>query len=411
MTEVQPGWAWAQPPVLGTAGDRLHPRQRILRRRPGHHAGRAGRPAPSTPGDVLNGFLALTPADFHLVGVDLDGALLKALALADSLANANDPALSDGLLAALRSSGISLLADNRGQQVLQAIQNNQALNGRRCPGSRRRRSPPAISPGATGSTSTPTSPGPGTPCTAATLPTAWAAAASVINTDDEEGFTQLAVVQPADDPNRPVDTVAEAAGIPQPGTDLYVNERIARWNGWSLSAPRPGTPLNRSPDPAHALDADPDHGPAGDDLQHDLLVRRAPRFPAGVAVRCAVPGAGTSRRPGRPERPARPKRPRTPWSPLPAASCCPTSATSPSRIRFSCLRSPPTAGGSLAAAGDPQLQQRPVAGRRPDRRGWTSASSRHREPRCSWSSTTACSTTPSGHLRGDAATYQLIVAA
>ena len=68
------------------------------------------------------------------------------------------------------------------------------------------------------------------------------------------------MVQPADDPNRPVDPVAAAAGIPQPGTDLYVNERIARWNGWSLSAPRPGTPLNRSPDPAQALDMDPTMG-------------------------------------------------------------------------------------------------------------------------------------------------------
>ena len=71
----------------------------------------------------------------------------------------------------------------------------------------------------------------------------------VLTTHDEEGFTQLAVVQPADDPNRPVDSVAEANGIPQPGTDLYINERIARWNGWSLSAPRPGTPLNRESRP------------------------------------------------------------------------------------------------------------------------------------------------------------------
>ena len=51
--------------------------------------------------------------------------------------------------------------------------------------------------------------------------------------------------------------MAAAAGAPQPGTDLYVNERIARWNGWSLSAPRPGLPLNRSADPAVAADPDP----------------------------------------------------------------------------------------------------------------------------------------------------------
>ena len=79
-----------------------------------------------TAGDVLGGFLALTPADFHLVGVDIDGALLKALALADGLANSADVRTQfDGLLAALRSSGISLLADARWLQVQQAIQNNE----------------------------------------------------------------------------------------------------------------------------------------------------------------------------------------------------------------------------------------------------------------------------------------------
>ena len=40
------------------------------------------------------------------------------------------------------------------------------------------------------------------------------------------------------------------------------NERVARWNGWSLSAPRPGQPLNRSPDPALAADPDPQDGAA-----------------------------------------------------------------------------------------------------------------------------------------------------
>ena len=84
--------------------------------------------------------------------------------------------------------------------------------------------------------------------------------ATILSTVDEEGFVQLAVAQPAEDPTRPTDTVAAAAGAPQPGTDLYVHERVARWNGWGLSAPRPGTPLNRSPDPADATTPDPTAG-------------------------------------------------------------------------------------------------------------------------------------------------------
>ena len=46
-------------------------------------------------GDVVDGFLALDPQYFGLAGVDIDGALLKALGLADSIAYAavNDTAV------------------------------------------------------------------------------------------------------------------------------------------------------------------------------------------------------------------------------------------------------------------------------------------------------------------------------
>jgi YD repeat-containing protein len=258
VTAVQPGWAWAQPPNIGAPATAYTRGAATFTAAPATSPATLASGGPD-PGDIIDGFLALTPADFHLVGVDLDGALLKALALADSLANADDPALADGLLPALRSSGLSLLADNRAQQVLNAIQNNQELD--------------AVLSGQQAS-----------PLTArdvtrgyrldvfSDLTGAWHSlhrrdgtyrlghGRVVLRTDDEEGFTQLAVVQPADDPRRPEDPVATAAGIPQPGTDLYVNERIARWNGWSLSAPRPGTPLNRSPDPSRALDTDPTMG-------------------------------------------------------------------------------------------------------------------------------------------------------
>jgi len=66
-------------------------------------------------------------------------------------------------------------------------------------------------------------------------------------TTDEEGFTELAAAQAAPDPANPTPD------------DLYLNESIARWAGWSLSAPFPGKALSHDPDPANALVEDPEH--------------------------------------------------------------------------------------------------------------------------------------------------------
>ena len=51
------------------------------------------------------------------------------------------------------------------------------------------------------------------------------------NTNDEEGFFQLAATQPA--PGATADN------------DLYVHEIVAGWAGWSLSVPFPGKALSR----------------------------------------------------------------------------------------------------------------------------------------------------------------------
>jgi hypothetical protein len=220
-----------------------------------------------TPGDVIDGFLVLSPGDFHLTQVDIDGAMLGALALADTVAfadyrnstNANNPVAVEQVLPALRSGGIALMADGRASQLLQSVRNNKsfdtALTSKKAlprpfhvldlvRGYRidihssqtnqwhslhRRNSTYKFGP----------------------------SASTVVPIDDEEGFTQLATAQPADDPSRPVDKVAKAAGAPQPGTDLYVHERVAGWTGWSLSVQRPGSALNRSADPQKALDSDP----------------------------------------------------------------------------------------------------------------------------------------------------------
>ena len=124
VTAIEPGWTWAHEPAVGA------PATAYLRDSSVFTCAPATTPAALAagniePGDIIDGFLALAETDFEVVGVDLDGALLQALALADNLAN--DPTTADGLLAALRSSGLSLLADNRAQQVLQAIQDNQAF--------------------------------------------------------------------------------------------------------------------------------------------------------------------------------------------------------------------------------------------------------------------------------------------
>ena len=59
---------------------------------------------------------ALSPQDFLLSQVDLDGALLKALGLADNvqnLLNVGNSAAIDDAMPSLRSAGISLMADGR----------------------------------------------------------------------------------------------------------------------------------------------------------------------------------------------------------------------------------------------------------------------------------------------------------
>jgi hypothetical protein len=260
VTSVDPGWQWSVPPTFGTVPTAY------ARSSTAYSAAPATDPASLAAGtlaagDVIDGFLALPPDAYQLTDVDIDGALLKAMTLADNLAYVGDQSVVQLVLPSLRSAGISLIASGRAEQLLTQIESNEAFEE-------------ALAGG--------TSP---RPLNARDLVRGyrldvWASRASKwlslhrrdgtyrfgehgavsMPVTDQEGFTQLAVAQPADDPTRPVDGVAASAGIPQPGTDLYVNERIARWNGWSLSAPRPGTPVNRSPDPSVAADPDPTMG-------------------------------------------------------------------------------------------------------------------------------------------------------
>jgi hypothetical protein len=261
VTAVAPGWSWSDPPVLGSVPTAYVRGDGVFAAAPATAPG-AAQTRDFAQGDVVGGFLVLDPQYFGLAGVDIDGALLKAMGLADSIAYASvTGAAVEQVLPALRSGGISLIASQRGEQLLQAIRDNESfeavLEGGPAPRALDARD-----------------------LVRGYRLDVWSARSGqwrslhrrdgsyrfgaqgtvTLTVTDEEGFTQLAVMQPADDPTRPEDGVAAAAGAPQPGTDLYVNERIARWNGWSLSAPRPGRPLNRSADPAVAANPDPSTG-------------------------------------------------------------------------------------------------------------------------------------------------------
>lgn len=212
------------------------------------------------PGDVFKGFLALSFQDFFLSQVDLDGALLKAIGLADNVQNLmqldNIQAI-DQTLPSLRSAGISLMADGRALQLLQALQDNKGFNDALTSGNNAR--PFNAQDLVRGyridiwSSRTKT----WNSLHGRTATYKFGADGQIVVKADEEGFTQLAVAQPADDPTRKPDKFAAKHGLPPYATNIYIHERVARWNGWSLSVSRPGKALNRSADPAKALDTDP----------------------------------------------------------------------------------------------------------------------------------------------------------
>ncbi|MEU3783130.1 hypothetical protein [Streptomyces sp900129855] len=61
-------------------------------------------------------------------------------------------------------------------------------------------------------------------------------------TVDDEGFVQLSLTAEMDTPQAPAD----------PDRPLYAHESLVTWDGWSLSAPRPGEPVAQEPAPPAA---------------------------------------------------------------------------------------------------------------------------------------------------------------
>lgn len=232
---------------------------------------------PQQPGAVI-GLLDLDPAHFGLAQVDVDGAMHKAIMLAETLlpsgehnlvADASPQAAPhpevfdpEATLPALRSGGFSLFADHRALMLLQSIRDAKGFND-------------AIGAGTA----------PARPFYAEDLvrgyrldvwdsrSAAWHSlhrreASYVVGTlpfvpsGPEEGYVELGATQ-------------SAPGAKGHDRELYLHEAIARWAGWSLSVPRPGKHLSRYAD---AKDAVPREG------EGDKFAEDQPETPFRVAA-------------------------------------------------------------------------------------------------------------------------------
>jgi hypothetical protein len=206
-----------------------------------------------------SGLLPLQTDQFGLAQIDVDSGMHKAIMLAESLATVEPPPHPEVLdtsatLPSLRSGGLALVANDRARGLLAAFRDARVFNDLLEQGHALSR-----------------------PFFAEDLVRgyrldiwdarrdAWRSlhrrdgtyrfgedGALVFSSKDEEGFTQLAVATAAPDAQRP------SSG------DLYLHEVVARWTGWSLSAPRPGKSLSRSADPDNVIAPDDPDDPAYD---------------------------------------------------------------------------------------------------------------------------------------------------
>jgi hypothetical protein len=199
--------------------------------------------------DHVLGMLTLSPAMYGLAQVDVDGGLLKATLLAETLLNPeHEPAPArhsqvfddTATLPSLRSGGISLFGDMRALRLLAAFRESKRFDD---------------------ALANPAAPQP-RPFQADDLVRGYRLdvwdsftqqwhslhqrsgtyqiGPELFATEREEGFVQLGATK-------------AAPGAPNGGEDFYLHEAIARWTGWSLSAPLPGKALSRFADPDRAV--------------------------------------------------------------------------------------------------------------------------------------------------------------
>ncbi len=288
VTDVTPGWQWSDPPDLGQV-----PTPHTRDPDTSFAAAPATDPASLASGtiaggDVIDGFLALTRRDFTLVEVDLDGALLKAMALADSVAFAE---IRDGDRAGparrcgRRASRCSPTGAPSSCCRRSGTTNRSRPRSRAAP--RRARSTRATCCAATVSTSGPLASARWLSLHRRDGTYRFGSEGTVsLTVTDEEGFTQLAVMQPADDPTRPDDSGGHRGGRAAAGhrpVRARAGRAVERLEPVRAAA---GPPLNRSPDPALAADPTRTTAPRS---PRSRWPRGSPRTPA----RCRRCGSGT----------------------------------------------------------------------------------------------------------------------
>lgn len=241
--QIMPAWTPA-PPLLASPPAFTPWTQYILD--PDHFFLPAPRPgAQGASPEMLPGFLNLSHPDYELVQVDLDGGTLKLANMARSTvaraeaAGGTGQTDEDGTLPVLRSGGVSLVRANHVDalnEIFRNAHNNNLDLEARSPGltfyaedltrgyrvdvfdsdtkswhslHRRSGSYTVHAPGG----------------------------ASALPPISDEGCLQIAVAQPA----------TPAGSQPDPDAELALHESLFRWEGWSLSAPRPGKSINRNP--------------------------------------------------------------------------------------------------------------------------------------------------------------------
>ncbi|MCO6449391.1 MAG: fibronectin type III domain-containing protein [Caldilineales bacterium] len=196
-------------------------------------------------GEVTAGLWSPSANDIDVVQVDVDGAALKALNMGATLAKqimgggerAIDAPTADGV-PALRTGGVSLVRTGRAKSLNDDFNRSLDLNTllEADPAN-----PPALfaedlTRGYRLDVRDPDA-GP------------WRSLHQRLGTYNalnfapgpfdipDEGYTQVSVTGPAQAPNTPVD----------PASELYLHESLVTWDGWSLSAPRPGKSISRDP--------------------------------------------------------------------------------------------------------------------------------------------------------------------
>lgn len=207
------------------------------------------------------GLLNLSPSNYGLAQVDVDGGLQKMIMLAKTLSTLSDPVNSqhpeifdpNNVLPSLRSGGLSLYADGRALSLLntfqqakkynQAMEENGLLQEPFFAEDLVRGYQLDVWDALTGDWHS-----------LHRRNGTYQVGDHEITTEDEEGFVQLAATKAA--PNKDGTRDNE---------DLHLHEAIARWAGWSLSVQRPGKHLTRDGNPDNALpkadNPDPENEP------------------------------------------------------------------------------------------------------------------------------------------------------